>query len=177
MKAIFRTPLLAAAVCAASSIGEAASAPRQLLNKTVILQWQTSGISRNVEGRTSGFSNAHTRTIYISTAGRTFVRWQYAGLRNRSRGGDRDPDSTSHSTVHFDGNKLVGVETFENGARQFAATFDASFSTCTLAVIDGKSGSARVKRRGTDGALYELDSVSTTAQSCSVKDGNALAGQ
>jgi len=176
MRAVLKGLLSVSVVCLVSSLAESAGAPSQLLNKTVRLVWQTSGTSRDPDGKSIGFNNTNTRTIYISSAGRPFVRAEVAGFR-RSRSGDRDPQTTSSGGVHFEGNRLVGVETFQSGARQFSATFDSNFSSCTLTIIDAKSGGDKIRRRGPDGRMYEIDSSTTSSPSCSIQSGNAFAGQ
>ena len=62
-----------------------------------------------------------------------------------------------------------------SGARQYRATFDAGFSSCSLQVLDAKAGGANIKRKGPDGAMYEITSVSTGSPSCSIQGGNAFA--
>ncbi len=71
----------------------------------------------------------------------------------------------------------MGTEAFASGARQYVATFNSGFSSCTLSVIDAKAGGAKIQRRGPDGAMYVLDSVSTGSPSCSIQSGNAFAGR
>jgi hypothetical protein len=154
----------------------AAGAPQAALNKTVTLSWSTSGSGRRADGTPVSFSNVNTRLIYISSTGRAFVRMQVRG-RKASRGAERGPGESGPrgGNVSLQGNRLVGIEAFASGARQYIATFDAGFSSCSLSVIDAKSGAARIKRRGPDGAMYELDNVSTGSPSCSIQSGNAFA--
>jgi hypothetical protein len=172
---------VAAAVLAVSPV-HAAGAPQQLLNKTVTMSWTTSSTVTPADGQARNVTNANTRTVYISGAGRSFLRMQLTSTRvsrgNRdSRSGDRGPDDTARGSVRFEPGKLIGVETFTNGARQFIATFDSSYSSCTLSVVDAKAGNAAIMRRGPDGAMYKVENVTTGAQSCSIQSGNAFAGQ
>ncbi len=160
----------------------AAGAPQQLLNKTVTMSWTTSGMATNGEGQGRPFTNANTRTVYISSAGRPFLRMKLSSTRAsrgnyESRGADHGPEDTARGSVHFEGNRLIGVESFTSGARQFIATFDNSYSSCTLSVIDAKAGGAPIQRRGPSGAMYKIENATTGAQSCSVQSGNAFAGQ
>jgi hypothetical protein len=154
----------------------AASAPPAALNKTVTLSWSTSGSGRRADGTPASFSNINTRVIYISSAGRPFLRAQVRG-RKAARQAERGPGDNSPrgGSVSLQGNKLVGVEGFASGARQYIATFDPAFSSCSLSVIDAKAGAANIKRRGPDGAMFEIDNVSTGSPTCSIQSGNAFA--
>ena len=64
-----------------------------------------------------------------------------------------------------------------SGARQMTATFDASFSSCTLNIAVGRSGGAALRAKGPDGVMYTLDSYTTIGPSCAIRDGNAFASQ
>lgn len=164
-------------LAATASPALSAGAPQAALNKTVTMSWGTSGTGTSEEGRTVSFNNINTRTVYISSAGRTFLRMSVRGKR-AERGAEKGPDdSGGRGSVKIDGNRLVGTEAFASGARQFVATFDPSFTSCTLSIIDAKAGNASIKRRGPDGAMYTLSSVSTGSTSCSVQSGNTIGGQ
>ena len=176
--------LAAALVVLAVSPACAAGAPPQLFNKTVTMSWTTSSTVTPENGGTSrNVTNANARTVYISNAaGRPFLRMKLTSTRASrgnpdSRSGDRGPDDTGRGSVRFEPGKLVGVETFTSGARQFIATFDTSYSSCTLTVVDARAGSAAIMRRGPDGAMYKVENATTGSQSCSIRSGNAFAGQ
>jgi hypothetical protein len=127
------------------------------------------------DGASRAYNNINTRIVYISSAGRTFLRMSVRGGR-AERSGERGPDGGgAKGSVRIEGNRLIGTETFLSGARQYIATFDSSFTSCTLEVIDAKNGAAAIKRRGPDGRLYTV-TASTGSPTCSVKSGNAFAG-
>jgi hypothetical protein len=174
MKVLCSAALLLASVSAAS-----AAAPQGLLNKTVTLHWGTSGMAKGADGRSTSFSNINTRMIYISSAGRTFLRMRVGSAgRSNARQGELGPDDGgSRGSVRLEGNRLVGVESFQSGARQYVATFDASFASCTLTIIDAKGDGGTIRRRGPNGAMYEVSNVSTNSPSCSIQAGNAFGGQ
>lgn len=168
-------PFLMAALGAGPAIG----APQGLLDKTVTMSWSTSGTGTRSDGTTTSFSNINTRVVYISSAGRTFLRMQVrsSGRKGSARGADMGPgEGGSKGSVRLEGNRLVGMEAFASGARQYVATFDSGFSSCTLSIIDAKAGGAKIQRRGPDGAMYVLDSVSTGSPTCSIQSGNAFSG-
>lgn len=158
----------------------AAGAPAQLQNKTVTMSWSTSGAGTSDAGRQIGFTNVNTRSVYISTVGRPFLRMQVRSTKKSGvmRGGDFGPgERGSRGSVRFEGNRLIGTEVFKSGARQFIATFDSSFSSCALNVVEAKSGGDAIRRRGPDGAMYTIGAVTTGSPSCSIQSGNAFAGQ
>jgi len=99
----------------ASAAHAAGGAPQQLFNKTVTMSWTTSSTVTSAGGQTKNVTNANTRTVYISGAGRPFLRMQLTSTRishgNRdSRGDDRGPEDTARGSVRFEPGKLVGVE-------------------------------------------------------------------
>jgi len=156
--------------------GTTFAAPAALLNKTVTLNWSTSGMATADDGATRSYNNINTRTVYISSAGRTFLRMSLRG-KKAARSGEFGPgDASAKGSVKIEGNRLVGTEAFMSGARQYIATFDSSFTSCTLQVIDAKSGGDAIKRRGPDGRAYTV-TASTGSPSCSIRDGNAFGGQ
>lgn len=164
---------------AALGVSPAICAPQGLLDKTVTMSWSTSGTGTRADGTTISFSNINKRVVYISSAGRTFLRMQISstGRKGSSRGADMGPgEGGSKGAVRLEGNRLVGTEAFASGARQYIATFDSGFSSCTLSIIDAKAGGAKIQRRGPDGVMYVLDSVSTGSPTCSIQSGNAFSG-
>ena len=70
--------------CAVSILGitpAMAAAPQGILDKTVTMSWTTSGSGKRADGTAGNFSNVNTRIVYISTAGRPFLRKQVRGGR------------------------------------------------------------------------------------------------
>ena len=172
---VYCIPFLVAALGASPAI----CAPQGLLDKTVTMSWSTSGSATSADGGTKGFSNINTRMVYISSAGRTFLRMQVrtSGRKVAGRSAEKGPgEGGSRGSVRLEGNRLVGTEAFASGARQYVATFDSGFSSCTLTVIDAKAGGAKIQRRGPDGVMYVIDSVSTGSPTCSIQSGNAFSG-
>ena len=155
--------------------GAAHAAPSEAFNKTVTMSWSTSGMATSEDGQSRSYNNINTRTVYISSTGRTFLRMSLRGGK-AARSGERGPEDVgSKGSVWLEGNRLVGIESFESGARQYIATFDPSFASCTLQVVDAKSGGAAIKRKGPDGRMYTV-TASTGSPSCSIQSGNAFGG-
>ncbi|MBI3700001.1 MAG: hypothetical protein HY242_06075 [Afipia sp.] len=151
------------------------AAASEAFNKTVTMSWSTSGIATSDDGQQRSYTNINTRTVYISSAGRTFLRMSLRGGK-AARSGERGPeDAGAKGSVRLEGNRLVGTEAFESGARQYIATFDPGFTSCTVQVVDAKSGGAAIRRKGPDGRMYTV-TAATGSPSCSVQSGNAFGG-
>jgi hypothetical protein len=154
-----------------------AAAPSQAMNKTITVAFTATGTSKAPDGIVRSFNTQVTRMIYVSSAGRLFMRHE-ARRGSMSRGGDFDPSDTRRGkgSFNFQGNKLVGVIPYDAGARQITVTFDPGFSSCTANVIEGHSGGV-IRRMGPSGKMYEITRGTTTAPSCSIQTGNAFAGR
>lgn len=165
----------------------AGPAPKQLYNKSIMVNWVESTVQRAADGRTNQPQINSQRTIYVSSAGRLFVRGsRNINMRNFQGGNtlERGPDGSRSITgggasvqggMAFEGNQLIGTAVFDGGARRMTVSFDPNFTSCTANVVYGKSGGANQKWKGFDGVTYELISVSVGAVGCAVRDGNALA--
>jgi hypothetical protein len=184
MKSAISVLLLAAGTTIATVPSTAhAAAPSQLFNKTVLLSWSSSGAARSDAGRSINYNISHKMTIYISSAGRLFTRYNRSSSGNIDRT-DFEPGSKKSPSGHarelrFQGNQLIDSREWASGASasQVIATFDANFSSCTLSVIAGKSGGAALRAKGPDGVMYTLNSFSTSSPTCSIQNGNAFASQ
>jgi hypothetical protein len=65
------------------------------------------------------------------------------------------------------------------GARRVSITFDAAYTSCMARVIFGREGGTgpiRVRSRF-KGGPFEIDSIQTSAPSCSIMAGNVFGGQ
>jgi hypothetical protein len=153
--------------------GSALAAPAGALNKTITISFASTGMAKAPDGQSRGFTTQVSRMIYVSSAGRLFMRHR-ATNRGGSRGGDFAPGGGGGS-FNFQGDRLVGVIPYEVGARQITVTFDSGFSSCSVNVIEGHSGGV-IRRKGPNGMMYELSGVTTTSPSCSIQGGNAFAG-
>jgi hypothetical protein len=121
-------------------------------------------------------------TIYISSGGRQFARYIRSNRTGNSNKGDFEPGSKKGvngraQEIRFQGYQLITTAELPSGARQIVATFDASFASCTLSVIVGRSGGAPARAKGQDGITYTLDSYTTLCPTCSIQNGNAFASQ
>lgn len=152
-----------------------AQAPRQLYNKTIQVSWSTSVNHTSPDGKTSNVSVAVYHTIYVSSAGRLFERASRSTRRGMKQsenapGASRNAGGEA-TNVHFEGNRLVGNTAFAQGARNFTVTFDPSYSSCSVSVIFGREGGG-LKRRGINGVMYTINSMTASGESCSIREGN-----
>lgn len=170
---------LIAAVIAIWTVPAFADAPRQLYNKTIQISWSVAVAQTGPDGQKKNVAVAVNHTVYVSSAGRLFERSSRAAGKGR-RQSENGPEATKNgggeaTGLHFAGNKLVGNTAFAQGARQFTATFDPGFSSCTVSVVFGREGGG-LKRKGVDGVMYTIDSMTASGESCSIRDGNPFAG-
>lgn len=150
-----------------------AAAPQQLHNKSIIISWGESGTYKRLsDGGMSNPVGQFQLTVYVSSAGRPFVRGtSKAGRFGGTR--ERGPEDNG-SNVQFNGNTLVMVRGSIGMARRIQTTFDGSFSSCSTTVTIGKIG-PNATMIGFDGAEHQIISMQPGAASCSISDGNALA--
>ncbi|MDO9299513.1 hypothetical protein [Bradyrhizobium sp.] len=179
MPFIFRHLFLGAGLVAAAvgalAFPAFANAPRQLYNKTIQINWSVQIVRADGQGQKNFVSSAVSRTVYVSSGGRLFERASRSNKRGKKQT-DNAPDTTRNkggeaTGIRFSGNRLIGHTAFAQGARQWVATFDSSFSKCTVAVTFGREGGA-MKRRGIDGVMHTNESMTASGESCSIRDGN-----
>jgi hypothetical protein len=158
----------------------ASSAPPQIQNKTVTASWSVDYTFIAPSGRIFAQTVSSQRVVYVSSAGRIFVRQSYntpRGSESAETGpGEKTPDGGARD-VRFEGGKIVAMAAIPGGmAGRMVISFNQSYSTCTVDVTIGRSGRGPpVMRRG--GVLLEVKSRSISGQNCSVREGNAFANQ
>jgi hypothetical protein len=156
----------------------ASSAPLQIQNKTVTASWIVDFTLVAPNGRGFTQTVVSRRVVYISSAGRIFVRQSY----DTSRGGESTETGPGEKTpsggardVRFEGGNIVAMAAISGGmAGRMVISFNHNYSACTVDATIGASGSGpRVMRRR--GVLLEVRSHRISGQSCSVREGNAFA--
>ena len=162
----------------------ATAAPQQLLNKTVTLSWIAQAVVRDPNGRERQARNDIKYIVYVSSLGRLFEH-SSRSIGGRTQGGDVDPNAAKTKIgeargLRFEGNRLVAYRGYGggggSGAMRAVATFDSSYSSCTVAVTVGKENGI-IKRQGMDGVVREVLSVEISGASCSIQNGNAFANR
>lgn len=169
------------ALSIASAGPAVAQAPRQLYNKTVAFSFTSQSLQRDPGGREHGVQTGISYTFYVSSAGRIFERSSRSPGGGASQSGQFGPDSKAVSksgeahNVHFEGNKLVSLRAFVVGASRMVVSFDPGFTSCTVSVTNAKENGGVIKRKGTDCVVREYLSITTSGETCSIREGNPFA--
>ena len=177
MSAAFRAMLCATAL--ASMAGAAAAAPAGLIGKSVVMSWTETRVQRPAgEVNWRSVNVSHTLSVYISSAGRVFSK--FSATTRRGTGDNEQVSGQGGNRVpSFSGNTMTIVAAQQGIARHIAAEFSGDFSTCTASVIRGKeSGAASGFAKSViTGQRIEIQSVTTSGASCSVRAGNVFGGE
>jgi hypothetical protein len=158
----------------------AGAVPAALYNKTITLSWNIQMSVRNASGAISTFVAQRERVVYVSGQGRLFVRERRQNHGQLNQVEERAPGNSTNYTgnrsdIRFEGNELVAITGQVSGANMMRATFDSSFSSCTMTWMSGKNSSGHTIWKGSDGATYDIISATAGAMSCNIRDGNAFA--
>ena len=137
-------------------------------------------------GPAGSITASGTMSIYISDAGRTFIRSDRTVYRGGRRGAERKAIDTRPGNgavgvavagnVEFSGNTMTVNMQMASGARRVTATFDNSFSSCTGTIINGREGGkSMVIRNRYTGENREILAIQSTVTGCSIQSGNVFA--
>ena len=171
---------LIALFCAVVSSTAFAAAPPQLRNKNVTVNVGLQIFQRAADGRTFAPQVQVQYVIYVSNAGRAFVRgtrsinlpnFNAARSQEVAPGQNASGDSETRE-MRFEGGKLVGTWAFISGAARAVVSFDSAYANCNASVVFGKQGGAPIKWRGFDGQQLEVQSVNVASQTCTIRAGN-----
>jgi hypothetical protein len=156
----------------------AASAPAQLLGKSIVVNWTENRVQRNAgEVNFRSVAASHQFSIYISSVGRIFSR-----LTNTTRAGTGSADevggtSGAKRTPVFSGQSMtIFIPSRGSGVRRLTVNFEGSFGSCTAAVVRARPEGAAIMT-GTSiitGKVIETQSVSVGAASCAMQNGNVF---
>jgi len=157
-----------------SGAAYAAAVPPQALGKTITFSYAASVPTKQPDGNVRNTSRTETRTIYIGSAGRIFMRNARRNSANASEKIEQGPDQASKALQYANG-PIVGTVAEITGAYQFSLKFDASFQTCSAEMIFGHAaGEARHKWKSVGGEVLEAVGNGSVSTSCSVASGNGL---
>jgi len=169
-------PLLATAGLLAVAPVTASAAPSELLNKTITVSYTTTIPGKAPDGQTITGTRHSVRTVYISSAGRIFAR-VHRRDRDASHTKEAGPGDEAN-TLHFEGNKLVGVQRHVSGAAQMIITWDSAGQSCDATIQSGRDSGNPIQWKGVNGRTYtQTGPVQTSGISCSIAPGNAFASQ
>ncbi len=163
--------LIAVSLLLLSCTSAARAAPPQLLNKTIISSYTVATPAIEDDGRQIVASRTAQRRIYISSAGRIFEKRVQSGGKSRKEA-ELDPSNTR---LHFAGAKLRAFVPRVEGVTLIEYTFDPSFRTCDVAVVNARGEGQARKWRSLGGRMRTAAGPTTMSNvSCSITDGNAL---
>jgi hypothetical protein len=168
-------------ILVAVGMGQAAAAPQQLYGKSVVVSWTEERIQRVVgETQFRAVNIQGEFSVYVSSAGRIFNRVSMTNRKGHSGSADRVGNTENRSTG-FQGNTMISMQHGgSGGARRIAATFASDFDSCSAEVIRGKAdGTSTITAKSIiyQGMTVEIQSVHTSAVSCSVRNGNVFGGE
>jgi|KBSMisStandDraft_5_1062788.scaffolds.fasta_scaffold430444_2 hypothetical protein len=163
----------------AASNAQAAGAVPALLNKTIKVSFTAQRTLRRMDGSIVTPSINYQQLLYVSSAGRIFVRLTGQSVRG-TRTGEAGPDDTTTPdgdarSASFQGNKIVLMSNRGGGARRMVISFDRNYSGCSVDLAFGKPNGGPFMQRGPRGGMAELISTSFSGQDCSIVEGNAFA--
>jgi hypothetical protein len=164
----------------------AAAPPPQLLGKSVVVTWRFSLMLRPWQSQHPFHpsSSNHVLSVYISSAGRLFVR-DSAVSRHGSGAveavGTGQTRGGGLSIAEFRGaSLLVRTQTKQAAAAtQIKVDFDAAFASCNVSVIVGKGAGVstyRMKSLST-GEVLEVQTVSANGAACTIRNGNVFVNE
>jgi|SRR5579871_415465 len=173
LKGLFGIAGLAVGLSGLSTLGVCETAPPQLLGKSLSVGWNESRVERMVGVTEWRNQNESFRMeMYYSPSTRRFGRFSSNLMR-------KPLELVGASTAHFQRRSMVFY--YRGGkntrTRQFVVNFDQTFSSCEATIISGKPNGAQYFLMKTSDAdkMLEAKSITISAVSCSVRDGNVFA--
>jgi hypothetical protein len=172
------TTFLCCALTLLSAVAHAGSAPKELYGKSISVQW-----SESVTGQSGGdqgvqnFLVTRLMDVYVSSAGRPFVRLMGGGARINRSGGDRftAPDqSDAKDRVDFQGRSIVVYRELKSGARRIAIDLDGAGTGCKATVINGRQAGKNIALQMGGRGRVEVSSIEIGSVNCSIKEGNVF---
>jgi hypothetical protein len=160
--------------CLLPGLLHAESVPPQLRNKTISLSWVMQRTVMTPRGERQGPPVPMRRTIYVSTAGRFFVRASRGGREGEAGPGDRTRRGGARD-MRFSGGKIVSMVERRAGAGRMTISFDRDYTSCNIDFLFGKPTGRRdffINRRG---KRRELLGITHSERTCSIRNGNAFA--
>ena len=165
----------AAAVVLAGTNAAQAEPPAQLSGKSVVVTWTDTRSQRdgdNPEFHT--VNGSHVLTVYVSTAGRLFIR-QVNTTRRGSGGRDQAPGDKGSRTAVFEGQSMTVFGQSRGGAQRTVVQFDSGFTGCSATTGLGfEHGQTSVSTSPITGKRVEMRSLTVNSVDCSVRSGNAF---
>jgi hypothetical protein len=170
-----------------SAAAHAGSAPKELYGKSIVVAW-TESVTGKVGGDevTRSFVRAYQMSMYLSTAGRPFMRLiQGSASTNHHLQGmgfgvgplETSPVASQNAGhIDFAGRSIVVYREFESGAHRIAIEFDGTNTNCKATVVNGRqAGKNGFVQSSVRGGRIEVSSIEVGTTNCSIKEGNVFA--
>jgi streptogramin lyase len=152
-----------------------AEPPAELLGKSVVVTWSDTRSQR--DGDNPDFhtvNGSHVLSVYISTAGRVFIR-QTNTTRRGSGTVDQAPGESGPRTASFDSQSMTVVGRTRGGAQRTLAVFDNGFTRCSATTgLHFEDGRTSVSISPISGRRVEMRSATVNSVGCSLQSGNVL---
>jgi hypothetical protein len=129
---------------------------------------------------------ANQMNVYVSTAGRPFVRLIQSGTGGFARefrsnvatygwsvsddAAPGQPSAKDH--VNFEGRSIAVYREFQSGARRIAIDLDGT--GCKATVIDGRRPGDKLLPQTASGRTFKASSIQIGAVNCSIQEGNVF---
>jgi hypothetical protein len=183
---ISRSFTIIGALTLLSAVAYAGSAPKELYGKSITVQWSDS-VTGQMPGNqtTQNWLTARSLNIYISSAGRSFVRRTASGDGSAGRryGGvgagspsfvtfPGQSSSEARDRVDFQGRSIVVYTEFQSGARRIAV--DLEGAGCRATVINGRQAGKNIVQQNRGRGEVQISSIQVGTVSCSVREGNVF---
>ena len=176
-----------AALSLLSVVAWAAPAPKEVNGKSIAVTWTESVTGRfGNEQLVRNVGRSYQMNIYVSSAGRPFVRvvqsgfggsYGYALRMPGSRSSDiapgEPPSTAKEYRVQFEGRSIVVYREFASGAHRIAVDVDGAGTACKASVVNGRQAGNALQRTEGRGPM-EISSVQVGAVSCSIREGNVF---
>jgi hypothetical protein len=181
---IYKTFTVMCVLILLSASAHGGSAPKELYGKSITVAWSEARSQRfESEQLVRNTGAAVQMNIYISTAGRPFVRVISSGIAGHSHheqlGGpptglteSAPGEAAAKERVDFAGRSIVVYRQFRSGARRIAIDVDGS--TCKATVVNGREGGKSIKQYSNRFGGAEVLSIQVGAISCSIREGNVF---
>jgi hypothetical protein len=160
--------------------------------QSIVVRWSESStgkfragmageVTETISQVTENIGQAYQMSVYVSSAGRPFVRSIQGTMLTTPRSFNRSisdetapgqPSARDH--VNFEGRSIVIYREFESGARRIGIDFDGANTICKATVINGRRLGDNLARPYS-GRTFEASSVQIGAVSCSIQEGNVFA--
>jgi hypothetical protein len=163
---------------------QAQQAPRELREKSIVLNWSEDRTMKPVFGDASGKERTSrfdaTINLYVSIQGRVFSTFKRTSGR-LVYDDSNQISGTGKSLLlwRFQDGALVADQAFARGARRVVIAFSDHFNACSIKVIYGKEGGTEpIIFDGTAAGSPQFEAVDEKmiSTSCSVRRGNIFAG-